>query len=221
MADGVILLPQVSAPRAGLIANSGSRRRLAPPIALRNLLLFLALLTLPAAVFAHRLDEFLQATIVVVEPDHVRLQINLTPGVAVAGQVLALIDRNRDGMISTNEAGAYCELVKRELVVQLDHRDLKLILTSSYFPGAAELRTGWGFIQMEFSATPGKLSAGPHSLTIENRHLRSVSVYLVNAAQPASGSVQIIKQTRNENQSSGEIEFGFRPSPKANLMKRF
>ena len=179
------------------------------------ILLFLIFVTLPTIVLAHRLDEYLQATIVVIEPDRVRLQINLTPGLAVAEQVLALIDHNRDGIISTNEAAAYSELVKRDLIARLDQRDIKLQLTRSFFPGPAELRTGWGFIQMEFSAVPGRLAAGAHRLTIENRHLSGVSVYLLNAAQPASGSVQIIKQTRNENQTTGEIEFTYQPPPNA------
>lgn len=174
--------------------------------------LFVALFIFSSAVLAHRLDEYLQATLVVIEPDRVRLQINLTPGVAVAEQVLALIDRDRDGVISTNEAAAYCELLKHDLIVRLDQRELKLKLTASYFPGPAELRTGWGFIQMEFSATPARLAAGPHTLTIENRHLAGKSVYLVNAAQPATESVQITKQIRNENQSAGEIQFTFEPS---------
>lgn len=173
----------------------------------------LLLLVLPTAVFAHRLDEYLQATLVVIDPERVRLQINLTPGVAVAEQVLALIDRDHDGLISTNEAVAYCELLKRELVVRLDQREIKLKLTTSYFPGPAELRTGLGFIQMEFSWTPERLARGVHTLTIENRHLAALSVYLVNAAQPVSRSIQITKQTRNENQSVSEIQFTFqRPS---------
>jgi hypothetical protein len=36
-------------------------------------------------------------------------------------------------------------------------------------------------------------------------------VYLVNAALPRSGSVQVIKQKRNADQSVGEIEFTFHP----------
>jgi hypothetical protein len=52
---------------------------------------------------AHRLDEYLQSTLVAIEAGDVRLQINLTPGVAVAAQVLALIDRDRDGAISRKE----------------------------------------------------------------------------------------------------------------------
>ncbi len=178
-----------------------------PPV---RIFLFLALLASASTLFAHQLDQYLQATLVVIEPDRVRLQINLTPGVAVAEKVLALVDRDRDGVISTNEAAAYCELLKHYLIVRLDQRDLKLKCTASYFPGPAELRTGWGFIQIEFSATPGQLAPGAHTLFFDNRHLPKLSVYLINAAQPKSGSIQITKQTRNENQSIGEIQFTFK-----------
>ena len=188
---------------------------------LRRLLL-LALLAFPSAVFAHRLDEYLQATLVVIEPGDVRLQVNLTPGVAVAEQVLAQIDRDRDGAISANEAAAYGELLKRDLTLRLDRRNLELQLTASEFPAPVELRTGGGIIQMEFSATPGPLAAGAHRLALENRHLTTVSVYLINAAQPRSGAVHITKQQRNDNQSAGEIEFIFHPStrPLSGIMKR-
>ena len=37
--------------------------------------------------FAHRLDEYLQATTIAVEKDRLVLQLRLTPGVAVAAQV--------------------------------------------------------------------------------------------------------------------------------------
>ena len=151
---------------------------------LRRLSLLLALLAFPSTAFAHRLDEYLQATLVAIEPGGFRLQINLTPGVAVAEQVLALIDRDRDGVISPNEAATYAELLKRDLIVRLDQRKVELKLTASNFPPPDELRTGWGIIQMEFSTTAGPLTAGAHRLTLENRHLPTVSVYLFNAALP-------------------------------------
>jgi len=172
-------------------------------------LVMLGCVVLPSITLAHRLDEYLQATLVVIEPEEIRLQINLTPGVAVADQVLGLIDRNRDGMISTNEAAAYCELLKHDLLAQLDHQKLALKLTSSNFPVAKELRTGWGVMQVEFSANIGVLAPGPHSFTLKNRHLPASSVYLLNAAQPKSGMVRITNQKRNETQSTGEIEFTF------------
>lgn len=169
--------------------------------------LLLGLLTWPSTSLAHRLDEYLQATLVSIEPGELSLQINLTPGVDVAEQVLALIDRNHDGIISTNEATAYSELLKRDLLVRLDQRKVALKLTASNFPSPTELRTGWGIIQLEFSASVDRLAPGTHRLTLKNRHLPGSSVYLFNAAQPPSGSVHITRQKRNETQSMGEIEF--------------
>jgi hypothetical protein len=173
--------------------------------------LLLALLLLPSAVFAHRDDQYLQATLVAIEPSGVRLQVNLTPGVAVAEQMLAHIDRDRDGAISRNEAAAYAELLKRDLTLRIDGRKLELKLTASEFVPPAELRTGAGTIQMEFSAISGPLVTGPHRLQLENRHLPPMSVYLINAMQPRSATVQIIRQKRNQNQSAGEIEFTVYP----------
>ena len=181
-----------------------TRRRCLP-------LLLLALLSLPTDAFAHRDDEYLQATAVVIEPGEVRLQINLTPGIAVAEQVIALLDRNRDGAISTKEAAAYTELLKRDLTVRLDGRNSELKLTAAEFVPAAELRTGSGIIQIEFSASFGPLAAGSHSLTLENRHLTRISVYLINASQPRFATVQITRQKRNDTQSAGEIGFTFHP----------
>jgi hypothetical protein len=133
----------------------------------------------------------------------------LTPGVAVAEQVIAEIDR--DQAISENEAAANAELLKRDLALRVDGRKLDLKLTASEFIAPAELRTGSGIIQMEFSAIFGALAAGPHKLTIENGHLTAISVYLINAAQPRFATVQITRQKRNPHQSAGEIEFTFHP----------
>src|SRR5258706_689701 len=170
-------------------------------------LLLLALLAFPSAVFAHRDDQYLQATLVAIDPGGVRLLINLTPGVAVAEQGIDEIDRDRDGAIAENEAAAYAESLKRDLTLRLDGRVLALKLTASEFVSAEDLRTGAGTIQMEFTAIAGPLSAGPHRLTLENRHLTTISAYLINAALPRFATVQITKQKRNQNQSAGEIEF--------------
>ena len=168
--------------------------------------LVLGALILPSVASAHRLDEYLQATLVTIDSGEVRLQINLTPGVAVAEQVLALIDRDHDGTISTNEARVYSELLQEKLTVRLDGRKLSLKIKASDFPPVSELLTGWGIIQLEFTAHFPSLAPGEHHLTLKNRHLPSLSVYLLNAARPKAG-LEITKQRRNKNQSSGEIEF--------------
>lgn len=174
----------------------------------RCVLLLLLCAALPSnPLFAHRLDEYLQATLVTIEPGKILLQINLTPGVAVADDVLPFVDRNRDGIISTNEAADYCELLKRDLVLVLDRHKLNLKVTASNFPAPPDLRTGSGIIQVEFAAKLDSLSAGAHQLVFQNRHLPKVSVYLCNAAQPKSKAVQITQQKRNDNQSESEIGF--------------
>ncbi|WP_395745429.1 hypothetical protein [Prosthecobacter sp.] len=171
----------------------------------------LVLLALPSVVRAHQLDEYLQSTLVVIEPASIRLQMILTPGVSIAEKVLALMDGNADGVLSTEEGAAYAALLKRELSLQLDTQDLELKLTASDIPTPAELRTGAGIMQMEFTAVPDTIAAGPHTLTLRNRHLPSVSVYLINAAKPKTATIQINRQTRIENQSAGEIAYTFQP----------
>jgi hypothetical protein len=181
-------------------------------------LLIVALCAVPPAAFAHVLDEYLQSTLVAIEPGEVRLKINLTPGVEVADKILAQIDRDRDGVISNDEAAAYSEVLQRDLTVRMDGRDIGLKLTESNIPELAELRTGHGIIQVEFSITPGSFSAGPHRLSFENRHFNSFGVYLFNAARPRSASIQIARQNRNSSQSTGEIEFAYdAPSHSSNV----
>ena len=56
---------------------------------------------------AHRLDEYLQGTIISIEKDRVDAQMTLTPGVAVFPTLIADIDPNSDGVISGIEQRAY------------------------------------------------------------------------------------------------------------------
>jgi hypothetical protein len=191
-----------------MAAVTTTRRRLPLPALLVPVL---ATVALPSAARAHRLDEYLQATLVDIEPGDVRLRINLTPGVDVSEQVLSLIDHDHDGAISGDEGAAYAASLKRDLAVRLDQRDVDLKLVTFDAPAPAELRTGWGIIRVEFVATPGPLAAGSHTIWLENRHLAAVSAYLFNAALPKSDSVRIARQERNENQSSGQVEFTFDP----------
>jgi hypothetical protein len=153
------------------------------------------------------LDEYVQSTLVAIEPGDIRLKINLTPGIEIAEKVLSQIDHNGDGAVSRDESAAYAEMLKRELIVQLDGHETRLNLTACNIPPLDELRSGDGIIQIEFSLRPSRVSRGTHRLTLENRHFGSFGVYLINAARPQSASIRIMKQIRNANQSRGEIEF--------------
>ena len=53
-----------------------------------------------SATSAHRRDEYLQAARIAVDPDRVRIELDLTPGIEVADGVIAGIDTDRSGTIS-------------------------------------------------------------------------------------------------------------------------
>ena len=53
------------------------------------------LLSLGVPAYAHRLNEYLQATLISIEKDRVQVSLHLTPGVAVSSTIIANIDINR------------------------------------------------------------------------------------------------------------------------------
>lgn len=174
---------------------------------MRQLLILFLLLSVSTTLQAHRLDEYLQAAQVVIEPARVRLQLVLEPGVEVAAQVLKHIDRDQDGVISRAEATTYIGSVKRDLVLQLDGHPLQLQLDDFEFDAPAELRAGSGIIRLIFSAAARNVQPGVHRLVFENRHLGAVSVYLFNAMQPDMPTIRIDRQQRNATQSMGKIDY--------------
>src|SRR5262245_35121166 len=120
------------------------------------------LLLLATDTFAHRLDEYLQATRVAVTTNGIDLSFSLTPGVAVAEQVLADIDKNRDGQISEEERSGYVQQLLRDVQLTLDKEALSLRAGEATFPPLFELRSGVGVIQIKATAPVGQLATGTH-----------------------------------------------------------
>ncbi len=159
-----------------------------------------------ASASAHRLDEYLQATLISVEKDRVQAGMRLTPGVAVAAFVLAGIDTNADGKISQTEARAYAERVLRDVSLMMDGRILRPRLISVEFPGPEDMRTGMGEIHIEFTADlPG---SGPNRrLIFENHHQTRIAAYLVNCLLPRDRTIRIVAQNRNQRQSFYQLDY--------------
>ncbi len=65
------------------------------------------------SVSAHRLDEYLQATRIDLRADSVAFELALTPGAEIARSIAATIDRNGDGVTSSDEEHAYATAVVR------------------------------------------------------------------------------------------------------------
>jgi hypothetical protein len=164
------------------------------------------LLSLGASAFAHRLNEYLQATLISVEKDHVDASMRLIPGVEVSSAVISSIDSNGDGVISEAEQRAYAERVLGDLSLTVDGNRLRPRLDSVDFPPVQQMREGVGEIQIEFSANLPR--GGPNRrLILENHHQSQISAYLVNCLVPSDRNIEIVGQNRNEQQSFYQLDY--------------
>lgn len=175
---------------------------------MKKLLIFLAVLGfLAKPAFAHRLDEYLQATIFSFQPGSIHATLRMVPGVAVAPGVIAKIDSNGDGILSDKEQQEYANEVLRDLLLEEDAQPVELHLQSFTFPSIEQIEGGVGEIELTFSA-PLPYRTGRHELSYENRHMPKISVYLVNSLVPEDATLQLGHQARSQNQSSYTVSFG-------------
>lgn len=159
---------------------------------------------------AHRLDEYLQATLIGVTRDGVDVEINLTPGVAVLPAVMAAIDRNADGRISPEEEQAYAGDVLGDVEMQVDGKPAPLRLIATQFPTVEAMREGLGTIRLNMRA-----DRSGHELRFENHHMPRVSVYLVNCLASQDKSFLAGRPERDEAQKSMRLAYSFAATPGA------
>lgn len=166
------------------------------------------LLSIRTPASAHRLDEYLQATIISVEKDRVQASLRLIPGVAVSPIVIWSIDTNGDGIISEAEQQAYAERVLGDLSLNIDGHPLKPRLVSVNFPKTWEMKAGIGEIQIDFTADLPRragtisLATAPNSGKATSRELTlPILVY------PAAAFSRSLTATRIADRD--ETEFGW------------
>jgi hypothetical protein len=161
----------------------------------------------PDSTFAHRLDEYLQATRLSIGPDRIGVELDLTAGVAVAQQVFALMDTNHDGEISSAESESYARLVLNSITVAIDGRPVDLELTTHSVPKFSEMSQGVGITRLRASATFPPVAAGLHRIYYRNTHQSNIGAYLVNALVPEDEHIQIQHQTRDYQQHELTLEY--------------
>ena len=165
-----------------------------------------------AELSAHRRDEYLQAARLALEPGAVHIELDLTPGIALAEAVISDIDRDRDGSLSADEQVAYANLVLSAIELEVDERSLPLQLGDASYPDVDAIRRGEGTIRLHVAATLQDLSSGTHQLVFRNTHRTEGSVYLANALVPESDQVAVTRQQRDGNQSELVIDYAVRSS---------
>lgn len=166
------------------------------------------------AAWAHRIDEYLQATILSLNADRVNGSMRLIPGVLVAPSVIAMIDSNHDGVFSESETKAYAERVVGDLSITLDGKATTAQLDAWIVPEASHLRDGLGEIQIQYHLDLQPASGARRSLVLANHHLNAGSVYLVNVEVPQDPRLHVVDQKRNPRQSVYELDY--RQTPFAN-----
>jgi hypothetical protein len=135
------------------------------------------------------------------------VEIDLTAGVKVAPQVVAWIDTNRDGQISSMEGHAYAEQTLGAVVLSVDGRTASLSLIDSRFPEAREMTAGTGTIRLRATANLPAGASGRHRLSYVNDHHSDMSVYLVNALLPEDPRIQIAGQHRDPAQHRLTLDY--------------
>jgi hypothetical protein len=167
----------------------------------------MAIVAAGAVASAHRRDEYLQAARIALDPQRVRIELDLTPGIDVADGVIARIDRDRNGSISPDEARAYAATVRDELSFDVDGQPVHVEVSEPQMPALPAVRQGEGAIRLELTGTLPQLQPGAHLFRYRNRHRPDIGAYLSNALVPASDTVAITAQHRDTNQSELAIAY--------------
>jgi hypothetical protein len=163
-------------------------------------------------VSAHRLDELLQATRIGIADDRVDLELDLTPGIAVAGAIVNDIDSDHDGRLSGDEQRGYVSRVLQDVRLAADGRALPLNISSFTFPSIEACRDGLGVIGIRATA-PLTSTPGSHTLTLSNEYRIDGSAFLANALVPDSDRIAIHAQRRDGAQTELAIDYSVADRP--------
>ncbi len=168
----------------------------------------LVALILATSASAHRLDEYLQATLLGLTRTGVDVEIQLTPGIAVFPSVLPLLDRNLDGHLSRDEEATYAQWVAKDLELLIDGEKTPLAVVESQFSSLQKMHEGLGSIRLKMHGN----RAG-NRLAFRNHHLPELSAYLVNCLASPGDGLTVGKQERDEAQRSIGFVYSFSPGP--------
>jgi len=164
---------------------------------------------------AHPLDEYVQNTYIDLARDRTTLELNLTPGVLVAPEVVALIDADGDRKISEAEGEAYAnDYVLRDLALEVDGKTQPLTILDGSFPTPLDMSAGLGTIRLHIAAEAPEGVPGNHSLSFRNDHQPVNSKYLLNAFKN-SGEVEIARQDREKLQHAIWVDYVVSPEASA------
>jgi hypothetical protein len=158
-------------------------------------------------ILIHRLDEYLQATRISIEPDRLAFEFRMTPGAEIADGVIRTFDADHNGEISKTEAETYLNAFLKSVALEVDGKPHSLTLDTYKIPPLADIKTGDGVIRVQATAAHVAASDGAHHLKFSNTHRADIGVYLVNALVPKDDRIAITGQTRDMLQREYEMDY--------------
>jgi hypothetical protein len=93
-----------------------------------------------------------------------------------------------------------------DVVLSVANRPLAIHLVSATFPSIDQIKQGIGEIRLAWTAEL-PVGATNRTLSFENHHQPTMSVYLVNTLVPQDKNIHLGAQSRNVNQSSYRVDF--------------
>jgi len=195
-----------------LFSTTTTERSLRGGSAAASLLLAAIVLAVGTGASAHRYDEYLQAARIAIDPDGIRLELSLTPGIAVADAVIRDIDVNGDAVLSGAEQNSYAERVLRALSLRVDDTPAPLKLAAANVPEATALRRGDAAITLRAHAGTARTATGAHRLSFRNLNASHGAVYLANALLPDDDRVAITGMTHEVDQRGLTVAYTVRAS---------
>jgi hypothetical protein len=138
------------------------------------------------------------------------VELDLTPGVAVADRVVQRIDTDGDGALSIEEQQTYARQVLSSVALRIDGTPLQLTLVASHFPDVDAVGRGEGTIRLDVDIVVPLLTNGRHQLFFRNGSDPDWSAYLANALMPETDRISIARQVRDASQRELTIDFDVR-----------
>lgn len=161
----------------------------------------------PSTAAAHPLDEFYQVTYIKMAPNRISLTVELYAGVLIAPDILAMIDTDRDEVISAAESQAYIDQFIAEVIFEIDGQPRPLSASDFEFPPVLDLRAGGGVIRFELHTDLPADHRGPHQFYYQNKHRPDFGVYVVNVLSGDPQWMQITDKERDVHQTSLRVDY--------------
>lgn len=169
--------------------------------------LLLGVLASPIAALAHAADAYLQATYITVAPTQIVVELDLTPGVLVAPEVLQQLDTDGDQQISQAERQTYVDAVLPNVELKVDGQPLALTITKIDMPAYLAIQAGYGTIRVFTAATLADGMTGTHEIAYTNNYAPTGAVYQVNAFVDKGMAITLGKQNRDTIQQSMTLDY--------------